>query len=131
MLTHANLVVAVAQARAGLKLGPRDTVVAVAPFFHVMGFVITLTNALTSGATVVTLPRFAFEPFLELIERHRRTVVIVAPPVMAALAGHPAVDARDLSSLELVVAGGAPVPAEIARRSASACPARSSASATG
>jgi len=35
--------------------------------------------------------------------------------VMAALAGHPAVDARDLSSVELVVAGGAPVPAEIAR----------------
>ena len=115
MLTHANLVVAVAQARAGLKLGPRDTVVAVAPFAHVMGFVITLTNALTSGATVVTLPRFAFEPFLELVERHRATVVIVAPPVMAALAGHPAVGARDLSSLELVVAGGAPVPAEIAR----------------
>ena len=115
MLTHANVVVAVAQARAGLKLGPRDTIAAVAPFAHVMGFVITLTNALTSGATVVTLPRFAFEPFLELIERHRATVVIVAPPVMAALAGHPAVGARDLSSLEFVVAGGAPVPAEIAR----------------
>ena len=115
MLTHANVVVAIAQARAGLKLGPRDTVAAVAPFAHVMGFVITLTNALTSGATVVTLPRFAFEPFLELVERHRATVVIVAPPVMAALAGHPAVGARDLSSLELVVAGGAPVPAEIAR----------------
>ena len=115
MLTHANVVVAIAQARAGLKLGPRDTVAAVAPFAHVMGFVITLTNALTSGATVVTLPRLAFEPFLELVERHRATVVIVAPPVMAALAGHPAVGARDLSSLALVVAGGAPVPAEIAR----------------
>ena len=35
--------------------------------------------------------------------------------MMAALAGHPAVDAHDLSSLELVVSGGAPVPAEIAR----------------
>ena len=118
MLTHANVVVAVAQTRAGLKLGPRDTVVAVAPFAHVMGFVITLTNALTSGATIVTMPQFAFEPFVELVElveRHRATVVIVAPPVMAALAYHPAVDARDLSALELVVAGGAPVPPEIAR----------------
>ena len=102
------------QARAALKLGPRDTVVAVAPFAHVMGFVITLGSALTSGATVVTLPRFAFEPFLELVERHRATVLIVPPPVMAALAGHPAVDAHDLSSLEFVVAGGAPVAAEIA-----------------
>ena len=86
MLTHANVVVAVAQTRAGLKLGPRDTVAAVAPFAHVMGFVITLTNALTSGATVVTMAQFAFEPFLELVKRHRATVVIVAPPVMGALA---------------------------------------------
>jgi acyl-CoA synthetase (AMP-forming)/AMP-acid ligase II len=115
MLTHANVVAGVGQACAALKLGPRDTVVAVAPFAHVMGFVITMASALASGATLVTLAQFAFEPYLELVERHRATVLIGPPPVMAALAGHPAVDARDLSSVELVVAGGAPVPAEIAR----------------
>ena len=115
MLTHANVVAGVGQVRAALKLGPRDTVVAVAPFAHVMGFVITMASALASGATLVTLAQFAFEPYLELVERHRATVLIGPPPVMAALAGHPAVDARDLSSVELVVAGGAPVPAEIAR----------------
>jgi acyl-CoA synthetase (AMP-forming)/AMP-acid ligase II len=115
MLTHANLVVGTAQACAGLKLTPRDTVVAVAPFAHVMGFVITLATALTSGATLVTLPHFAFEPYLELVDRHRATVLIVPPPVMAGLARHPAVDARALSSVELVVSGGAPVPAAIAR----------------
>jgi acyl-CoA synthetase (AMP-forming)/AMP-acid ligase II len=112
MLTHAN---GVGQVRAALKLGPRDTVVAVAPFAHVMGFVITMASALASGATLVTLAQFAFEPYLELVERHRATVLIGPPPVMAALAGHPAVDARDLSSVELVVAGGAPVAAGIAR----------------
>ena len=115
MLTHANVVAGVGQVRAALKLGPRDTIVAVAPFAHVMGFVITMASALASGATLVTLAQFAFEPYLELVERHRATVLIGPPPVMAALAGHPAVDARDLSSVELVVAGGAPVPAEIAR----------------
>ena len=122
MLTHANVTVAVAQARAALKLGPRDTVIAVAPFAHVMGFIITLGTALTSGATLVTLPRFAFEPYLELVERHRATVLIVPPPVMTALAGHPAVDAHDLSSLEFVVAGGAPVAAEIERAVAERLP---------
>jgi acyl-CoA synthetase (AMP-forming)/AMP-acid ligase II len=35
--------------------------------------------------------------------------------MMAALAGDPAADAHDLSSLELIVSGGAPVPDEIAR----------------
>jgi acyl-CoA synthetase (AMP-forming)/AMP-acid ligase II len=115
MLTHANVVAGVGQVRAALKLGPRDTVVAVAPFAHVMGFVITMASALASGATLVTLAQFAFEPYLELVERHRATVLIGPPPVMVALAGHPAVDARDLSSVELVVAGGAPVAAGIAR----------------
>jgi acyl-CoA synthetase (AMP-forming)/AMP-acid ligase II len=115
MLTHANLVAGVGQVRSALKIRPRDTIVAVAPFAHVMGFVITLVSALASGAALVTLPRFAFEPFLELVERHRATMLIVPPPVMAALAGHPAVDGRDLSSIEFVVAGGAPVAEETAR----------------
>ena len=35
---------------------------------------------------------------------------------MAALAGHPAVDAHDLSSLEFVVSGGAPRPAPRSQR---------------
>jgi acyl-CoA synthetase (AMP-forming)/AMP-acid ligase II len=115
MLTHSNVVVAVAQARRALRFAPRDTLVAVAPFSHVMGFVITLACALSAGATLVAQPRFAFESFLELLERHRATVLIVPSPVMAALAGHPAVDARDLSAIELVVSGGAPLPADVAR----------------
>jgi acyl-CoA synthetase (AMP-forming)/AMP-acid ligase II len=115
MLTHANLVVATAQARGALRLRARDTIVAVAPFSHVMGFVITLCPALSAGASVATVPRFEFEPFLDLVERHRATTLIVPPPVMAALATHPAVDARDLSAVELVVSGGAPVAPEIAR----------------
>ncbi|MGZ4279447.1 MAG: AMP-binding protein [Solirubrobacteraceae bacterium] len=115
MLTHANLVAAVGQMRAALKLGPRDTIVAIAPFAHVMGFVVTLSNALSAGATIVTLPSFGFDAFVEVIERHRVTVLVGPPPMMAALAGHPAADAHDLSSLELIVSGGAPVPDEIAR----------------
>jgi acyl-CoA synthetase (AMP-forming)/AMP-acid ligase II len=115
MLTHANLVAAVGQARATLKLSPRDTILAIAPFAHVMGFVVTLANALSAGATVVSMPSFAFDAFVELIERHRATVLVGPPPMMAGLAGHPAVDARDLSSLELIVSGGAPVRGETAR----------------
>lgn len=115
MLTHANLVVAVGQVRSAFRAQSRDTLVAVAPFAHVMGFVVTLSCALTSGAAVVTVPQFAFGPFVELVERHRATILIGPPPVLAALAAHPAVDAHDLSSVELVVSGGAPVAAQAAR----------------
>jgi acyl-CoA synthetase (AMP-forming)/AMP-acid ligase II len=78
-----------------------------------MGFVVTLAAPLAAGATVVTFPRFDFEAMLGAIERHRITVLVVPPPVMLALARHPAVAAHDLSSLELVISGGAPLGAEL------------------
>jgi acyl-CoA synthetase (AMP-forming)/AMP-acid ligase II len=113
MLTHRNLVAAVRQAAAGLRLTPRDVVLALAPFAHVMGFVITLGTALTAGARLVTMPRFELEAFLAAVEGHRVSVLIVPPPVMGFLARHPRIEAYDLSSVELIVSGGAPLGAEL------------------
>jgi acyl-CoA synthetase (AMP-forming)/AMP-acid ligase II len=115
MLTHRNLVVAVRQIAGALRLTPRDTLIAVAPFAHVMGFVVNAAAGLAAGATVVTMPRFALEPYLDLVERHGATVLVVPPPIMNALARHPAVGQRDLSSVELVVCGGAPLGADVQR----------------
>src|SRR5215217_2319941 len=75
-LTHANLVTSVRQVAAGLRVGEDDTLLAVPPFSHVMGFVVTLAVPLAAGATVVTMPRFDPGRFLELIERHRVTVLV-------------------------------------------------------
>jgi acyl-CoA synthetase (AMP-forming)/AMP-acid ligase II len=97
-------------------------VLAVAPFFHVMGFMATLALPLASGATVVTMPRFDLEGFLALIQRHRVTVLVVPPPIMAALARHPMIDGYDLSSLELIVSGGAPLGADLQRAVAARIP---------
>ena len=132
MLTHENLVVGVAQACAGLKLGPRDTVVAVAPFAHVMGFVITLSSALASGAAVVTLPQLR----VRVLPRPRR-----APPghpglhCGAARAGCPRVSSsgrrrRRLARSSSSSARSADPGGDRARGGRSACPAPS-ASATG
>jgi acyl-CoA synthetase (AMP-forming)/AMP-acid ligase II len=74
-----------------------------------MGFVVTCALPLVAGATVVTMARFDLEAMLALIQRHRVTVLVVPPPVMGALAAHPAVDRFDLTSIELVVSGGAPL----------------------
>jgi acyl-CoA synthetase (AMP-forming)/AMP-acid ligase II len=115
MLTHSNLVAAVHQIAGALKLTPRDTLIAIAPFAHVMGFVVNAAGALAAGTTLVTMPHFDLEAFVDLVERHRATVLIVPPPVMNALARHPAVAKRDLSSVELVVSGGAPLGAEVQR----------------
>lgn len=118
MLTHRNLVAGVRQAAAGLRPTADDVVLALAPFAHVMGFVVTLGASLAAGARVVTLPRFEPEAFLAAVERHRVTMLIVPPPVMALLAGSP--PTFDPTSVELIVSGGAPLGAQaqsaVARR---------------
>ena len=122
MLTHANLTAAARQLGAGLALTPRDRFLALAPLAHVMGFVVSLCAPLAAGATVVMLPRFELAALLETIQRHRVTVVAVPPPVLAALARDPAVGRYDLSAVQAVVSGGAPVSPELQRAAAGRFP---------
>jgi acyl-CoA synthetase (AMP-forming)/AMP-acid ligase II len=110
MLTHANLVASVRQVGSRVRLTERDVLIALAPFSHIMGFTVTGLVPLCSGATLVTIPRFDFGRLLELIARHRVTVLVVPPPVMGALAATP--PHHDLSSVELVLSGGAPLSAD-------------------
>ena len=122
MLTHANLVTAARQTGSVLRLSPDDTLLAAAPFAHVTGFTVVLAAGLAAGATVVTMARFAPAPFAELLERRRVTVLIGAPPMMAVLAGHPALAGRDLSALRLIASGGAPLGAARQREVAARFP---------
>jgi len=113
MLTHRSLVANAVQCEPILSGREHDTALAVAPFFHIMGMTVLMLGGLCRGATLVTLPRFDFVAFLRAIEEHRVTSTIVPPPVMIALAKHPVVDDHDLSSLEMLGSGGAPLGAEV------------------
>jgi acyl-CoA synthetase (AMP-forming)/AMP-acid ligase II len=106
MLTHRNLVANAVQC-APFYAGPDDVVLAVAPFFHIMGMAVTMVGGLCRGATLVTMPRFDFEQCLRAIQDHQVTSTVVAPPITTALAKHPLVDRYDLSSLRLLTSGGA------------------------
>jgi acyl-CoA synthetase (AMP-forming)/AMP-acid ligase II len=117
-LTHANLATNIRQSLATLTLREDDVVMAVAPFFHAIGFNIILHGSLAAGATAVTMARFDLEGFLRAVQEHRATFTIVVPPVALALAGHPLVDAYDLSSLRLLGVGGAPLGASVEQRCA-------------
>ena len=49
-----------------------------------------MNQALRRGATVVTMPRFDLDAFLGHVERHRVTKAHLVPPIILALAKHPA-----------------------------------------
>ena len=119
MLTHRNLVANLAQVHGAMPLDPDDVVVAVLPFFHIYGMQVILNLALRAGSTIVTMPRFDLEGFLKIIQDHKVTRAYVVPPIALALAKHPLVDKFDLSILELVFSGAAPLGAELEKAAAS------------
>jgi acyl-CoA synthetase (AMP-forming)/AMP-acid ligase II len=118
MLTHHNLVANIAQGLRVHSIGERDVVIGVLPFFHIYGMVVTMNHALRSGATIVTMPRFELEPFLQIVQDHQVTRAQLVPPILLALAKHPAVERYDLSSLEMIMSGAAPLGGELAERCA-------------
>ena len=116
MLTHRNLVANLCQVHDALGQRREDVLIAVLPFFHSYGQTVLMNLGLRGGSTIVTMPRFELEQFLTLIERHRVTRAYVVPPIALALAKHPAVDEADLSSLELIMSGAAPLGVELAEQ---------------
>jgi 4-coumarate--CoA ligase len=114
MLTHHNLVANVAQVLSAADVREDETFIAVLPFFHIYGMQVLMNTGLRAGATVVTMPRFDLEEFLRLHQEYGVTRSFVAPPIVVALAKHPLVDKYDMSKLEQVFSGAAPLSAELA-----------------
>ncbi|MET7437029.1 4-coumarate--CoA ligase family protein [Streptomyces sp. NPDC005496] len=114
MLTHRSIATNLAQLAPTLPMGPGDRILAVLPFFHIYGLTALMNAPLRQGATVVVLPRFDLDTFLAAIQEHRITGLYVAPPIVLALAKHPAVARYDLSSLRYVISAAAPLDAALA-----------------
>ena len=114
MLTHRNLTANLLQIEGAFPIDERDTLLALLPFFHMYGLTVNVNLAIATGATSVTMARFDLGEMLRLIERHRVTLAFLVPPIVLALARHPAVDGADLSSLRTIVSGAAPLDAAVA-----------------
>jgi len=109
MLTHHNLVSNLCQILGVHSTRESDRIIGVLPFFHIYGMIVVLNFALRQGATVVTMPRFDLEQFLQIMQGHAITRAYLVPPIVLALAKHPTVDGYDLSSLQLIMSGAAPL----------------------
>ena len=117
MLSHRNLVANILQVDGvGHLRDGDDTLVCFLPFFHIYGLVVIMLLGLRSGATLVVMPRFDLESYLDLVERHRATMLHVVPPIVLALAKSPASRARDLTSVRKLFSGAAPLGADVIRQ---------------
>lgn len=85
------------------------------PLFHVFGFFMLIRLAGMGETTVIT-ERFDFEKMLAAVEKYRVTYMPVSPPLVVAMAKSDLALKYDLSSLELLACGGAPLGKEVAER---------------
>jgi len=113
MLTHRNLVANLAQIDFIDSTQPGECLVGVLPFFHIYGMVVVLCGVLRKGGCVVTMPQFDLEQYLRLTADYRVRRAYLVPPIALALAKNPIVDKFDLSNLEFVTSGAAPMGREL------------------
>ncbi|CAG7916656.1 unnamed protein product [Penicillium olsonii] len=83
------------------------------PMYHAMAQNIFIAAALYRATPVYVMPKFDFVKMLEYTQRFRITDLILVPPVVVALAKHPAVKDFDLNCVEAVMSGAAPLGREV------------------
>ena len=112
MLTHRNLVANLRQIDA-IEAPDLDTFLGVLPFFHIYGMVVIMNLALMRGATSVTLSKFDLETVLKILQDWPIRLAHIVPPIAVALAKHPIVANYDLSGLDWLFSGAAPLGVEL------------------
>ncbi|WP_180987482.1 AMP-binding protein [Arthrobacter sp. AFG20] len=78
-----------------------------APMSHATGWF--PLGALWHGGTVVMQRRFDITSFVETVKKHRVNMTFAVPSMIYTILDSPATAEADLSSLELIVYGGAPM----------------------
>lgn len=97
-----------------LGQGPQQLQLVPAPLYHTNGSGLTFT-ALLQGQSVILMERFVAELALELIERYRVNTLTATTIMLQRMARCLDVSRRDLSSLQSLLHGGAPLPQWLAR----------------
>ena len=119
MLSHLNLVANVFQ-----LIGPDtypithdDVLVCFLPLYHIYGLNVGLNPILAQGGTIVLMPRFNAERFLELMVAEKATYTLVAPPALLALVHAAEAGLWPKSHhLRKLKSGAAPLAPELAHR---------------
>ena len=120
MLTHYNLASNVQQfldrKDEASVIGQDDVLLTHLPLFHIYGMNVLMNGAIGAGCAQVMMGRFDMDEFLELMARHKVTMLFTVPPVGLGLTQYPGVADHDLSALRVGFFGAAPLSAEMQQR---------------
>jgi 4-coumarate--CoA ligase len=83
------------------------------PMYHAMSQAIFCMSAMKQRIPTYMMPKFDFLEMLQNVQKYRITDLVLVPPVVVAMAKHPATKKFDLSSVVNVGSGAAPLGKEV------------------
>ncbi|PYS68010.1 MAG: 4-coumarate--CoA ligase family protein [Acidobacteria bacterium] len=109
MLTHYNLISNMKQMDGLDYFYESDKLICVLPLFHIYGLMVVLNMGLYKGATIVIMPRFDLEAFLQAAQDYEISLAHLVPPILLSLSKLPIVDNYKLPKLRTIFSGAAPL----------------------
>jgi acyl-CoA synthetase (AMP-forming)/AMP-acid ligase II len=93
-----------------------DLGLACGPLYHVGALDLTTTTLIAAGATIIIQRSFDASDVIAEIERSRVSTVWLAPAMVNAIMALPDIEARDLSSVRVMINGGEKMPIPLIER---------------
>ena len=121
MLAHADLVSFVFGTTEPADGSDAGTVLVAAPLYHIAGLSAALA-ATWAGRRIALLRQFEAGEWLALVAAERITHAFLVPTMLKRVLDHPAFAAADLTSLQVLSYGAAPMPLAVIRRAIAALP---------
>ncbi len=91
------------------------------PFFHIAGAT-AMISSIWGGRTMLVLPQFSPEGWLSAVGNEGATHSMVVPTMLKRIMEHETLAQTDLSRLQLITYGAAPMPYEVVRRACDVFP---------
>ncbi|RCI02420.1 hypothetical protein CU098_009338 [Rhizopus stolonifer] len=89
---------------------------AIVPFFHIMGIFRFIHMAIYDGRTTVVVAKYDVEHMCHMIDKHQVSSLYVVPPMLLHMLNNPSIaDKYKYSSVEAVHVGAAPVSLSLAQ----------------
>mgnify|MGYP003289706815 FL=1 len=116
MLTHYNVVNNGKYIGDHMDLSTADRMMIQVPMFHCFGMVLSMTAAMTHGATMYPLPYFSSKPALSCVHNEHITTFNGVPTMFIAMMQHEDFAKTDFSYMRTGIMAGANCPADLMKK---------------
>lgn len=113
MLTHYNVVNNGKNIGDCMDLSTADRMLIHVPMFHCFGMVLSMTAAMTHGATLCPIPYFSPKQSLDCINREKITCINGVPTMFIAMMEHEDFSKTDFASMRTGIMAGSPCPVKV------------------